>query len=188
MSIFYKATPKELLELRNKIFLERGVPALERNSFVPSPFITSWFGRNNLKDFTYELCRISKESQLNMIITHISKRDRWVKLFLNVFQLSPHITSVDQLKGIDGRKFCLPPNSISEMRLRADDFRGIPLFNFTHHQLGRYFTKNGLEERTQELGDLIEKDMTEIDRFIKRWHELHKPNVTDWNGNPIKPD
>lgn len=25
--------------------------------------------------------------------------------------------------------------------------------------------------------------MENIDDFVKRWHELHEPNVVDWEGN-----
>ncbi len=28
--------------------------------------------------------------------------------------------------------------------------------------------------------------MENIDDFVKRWQKLHKPNLTDWEGNIIK--
>lgn len=54
------------------------------------------------------------------------------------------------------------------------------------HKLKSFYTKLGLENRIQELGNLIEKDCSNIDHFVKRWHELHTPNITDWEGNVIK--
>ena len=69
------------------------------------------------------------------------------------------------------------------MRLRVDDFKGMPLFNFTEHKLKSFNSKRMLEKRMEELGDLIEQDLLNIDSFINKWHELHEPNVTDWEGN-----
>lgn len=79
-------------------------------------------------------------------------------------------------------QFHLHPNSITEMRLRSDDFKGITLFNFKKHKLHSFFTESGFQKRVDELGDLIEDDMNNIDSFVKRWHELHKPVVTTWDG------
>ena len=35
------------------------------------------------------------------------------------------------------------------------------------------------------MGSLIEKDMRNIDSFVKRWHELHTPLVTTWEGEIV---
>jgi hypothetical protein len=89
MGFFYKKTDKELLLIRNNIFLEKAIPVLKENGFEQSLFSTSWYGKNNLGDYSYELCRLSKNNHLEMIITHISSGDKWVKIFLNIFQLVP---------------------------------------------------------------------------------------------------
>ena len=53
------------------------------------------------------------------------------------------------------------------------------------HKIGKYCTKRGFNKEVLRLGDLIEQDMTNIDSFVNRWHELHKPNVVNWEGNKI---
>lgn len=185
----YKPTDKELLELRKRIFLERGIPALEQNGFKKSPFSTAWYGRNNLGDYTYELCRLSTKSHLEITKVFIAKGDRWIQVYLNIFELHPEPISILDLSGHDGIKFSLPPNSLTKMRLKSDDIKGIPLFNyhflFGGHKLKSFNSENGLNKRSKKLGDLIEQDLTNIDDFIKRWHELHRPNVVDWEGNKI---
>ncbi len=187
MGLFLKMSDKKLLEIRNHIFIDKGIPALKKNGFIQSPFPSDWFGRNNLNDYMYTLCRISTTSHLEMITTHISRGDIWIKIFLNIFQISPTPSSIEELMGLDGLKYSLPPNSLTRMRLRMDDRRTIPLFSydsmFGGHRLKSFYSEQGLKQRAEQLGKLIEKDMTNIDSFIKRWHEIHRPNVTDWDGN-----
>jgi hypothetical protein len=192
MDIFFKVSNKKLLDIRNRIVAERGIPALKKNGFVQSPFHSHWYGRNNLGDFTYTLCRMSKTFYLEMITIHLSRGDKWVKVFLNIFQLDPIPSSLDALEGSDGLNYSLPPNSLTRMRLRMDDRRTIPLFSydsmFGGHRLKSFYSEQGLKKRAEQLGKLIEKDMTNIDSFIKRWHEIHRPNVTDWDGNLLPTD
>ncbi|MFC0516332.1 hypothetical protein ACFFGT_19090 [Mucilaginibacter angelicae] len=185
MGLFYKVSPKTLLETRNKIFVETAIPALQKKGFEKSPFTSSWFGRNNLNGFSYALCRVSGHSRMEFIETHISRGDRWIKIFLNIFELQPQVTSVQQLRGMDGFQFHLPPNSITRMRLRIDDFKGMPLFRTKEHKLRRYYSKWGFNKRVAQLNRLIANDLNNIDHFVSRWYELHKPLLTDWNGNRI---
>jgi len=58
-----KIDPKWLYSLRcqiknfcgqNKIFTQMGIPELKKKEFVNSPFSASWFGTNNLGDYTDE--------------------------------------------------------------------------------------------------------------------------------------
>ena len=190
MPVNTKPTEKELLEIRNKIFIEKGIPALESNGFLASPFSTARKGRNNLGDYTYELCRLSEGSQLEEILTHICRGDRWIQIHLNIFKLFPEIRSIEQLKNVGGLNYHLPPNSITRMRLHSDDIRGIPLFNshfmFGGHKLKSFSTEAGLEKRIKKLGSLIDKDLTNIDSFVKRWFELHQPAIVDWEGNRLE--
>ena len=185
MSLSFKVSDKELLAVRNKIFKEFGIPELEKNGFVKSPFSCSWYGRNNLNDYTYELYRLSGNSVLERIETYISRGDRYIKVFLNIFKLSPHINSIEQLQGCVGLDYCLPPNSLTEMQLRLDDYKGPPLFFMLfcpEHKLGRSCSKGGFDRKVGKLAELIKKDMANIDSFVKRWHELHQVNQTDWEG------
>ncbi len=188
MNLFFKVPDKELLAVRNKIFTEVGIPALEKNGFIKAPFSTSWFGRNNMGDYTYELARLSCDSHLEFIVTHITRGDHWIKIFLNVFQLSPKIDSIEQLKDIDGLNFYLPPTSLTKMRLRSDDYKGPPLFYklfCPEHKIGKSCHKNGFDRKIQKLKKLINEDMVNIDAFVKRWYELHQPSQTDWTGNKL---
>lgn len=132
------------------------------------------------------MCRLSQNTRLEIVETIIARGDRWIQIYLNIFELRPQVASPEQLKGVDGLKYDLPPNSLTRMRLRVDDFKGMPLFNFVEHKLKSFNSESGLKKRAEELGDLIEKDLTNIDSFIKKWHELHQPNVTDWSGNRVK--
>ena len=74
------------------------------------------------------------------------------------------------------------------MRFRSDDYKGPPIFYMLfcpEYKLGSYVTKSGFERQVKKLGSLIEKDMRNIDSFVKRWHELHTPLVTTWEGEIV---
>jgi hypothetical protein len=189
MALFYTVSTKEMFNLRNKIFVEKGIPALNQQGFVQSPFTTHWFGKDGNIGSIYDLCRLNDNSILEMITVYIVKGDRWIQVHFNIFELSPTVTSLEELTGREGFYFGGYPNSKSKMRLRNDDVRGAPLFNFDfmfrNHKIYSYFTANGLKRRATQLGDRIEKDLTNIDLFIKRWHEKYKPNKTDWEGQAI---
>lgn len=189
MGLFYKISEKELLLTRDRIFLDKGLSSLKNNGFNRSPFSTAWFGKNNLGDLTYELCRVRKDSILEMVVTHISKGDQWIKVYLNIFRLSPNLRSLEQLQGVDGLQYHLPPNSLTKMRLRSDGIKGVPLldyhFMFGGHKIRSYYTKTGYDREIRELSKRIEKNLANIDSFVERWHELHQPNLTGWEGNRI---
>lgn len=186
MGLFYKVSEKELLLIRNRIFLDNCLPALKKNGFEKSPFSTAWFGKNNLGDFTYELCRVRKGSTLEIVVTHISKGDKWIKVFLNIFKISPDLKSIEQLQGVDGLQYHLPPNSLTKMRLRSDDIKGMPLLDYHYmfggHKIRSYQTKTGFNRQIRELSKRIEKDLYNIDFFVERWHELHEPQLgVEWD-------
>jgi hypothetical protein len=188
MKIFYKISEKEMLDIRNNIVLESAIPILIKNGFSKTPFSTSWYGRNNLNDFTYELCRLSSSSRLELIEIQISRGDKWLKFFLNIFELVPYLKSLDQLQGSDGLKFHIPPDSITKMHLRSDDIIGPPLFRLRYlygHKLKSFKTQHGLLRKIDKLKRTIEKDSSNINHFVKLWHELHQPTKTSWAGHPI---
>jgi hypothetical protein len=188
MGLFYSASEKELLQIRNNVFLKFGLPALEKAGFHQSPF-TSWFGKSDI-GYTYELCRLSEKAELEMITVHIVRGDTWIQISLNIFLPQPGLKSLEQLKGLSSLNFGLPPCNLSDMRLRSDDIKGPPILDynymFRNHKIKSYYTKSGLEKRAEELGKIIEKDLNNIDKFITRWHELHQPITTTWEGVPIK--
>jgi len=179
---------KELLLIRNKIVTVTAIPRLIECGFNMSPFSTAWNGRNNLQDFNYDLCRISENRLLENIEIYLSKGDRWIKFTLNIFELSPEVESIEQLKGLDGLQFKLPPNSLTEMRLRIDDIKGIPLFQLGYmngHKLQRFYTDRGMQQSLHDLTKTIEKDINNINRFVERWHKMHLPLKTTWTGHHI---
>ena len=186
MGLFYKVSAKKSLEVRKDIFLKNGIPALKKNRFEQSPFPEKLFGKNNLGDYTYDLCRLSSGSHLETITTHISRGDSWIKIYLNVFELKPTLKTLDSLKGMDGMQFSLPPNTLTSMRLRVDDFEGMPLFNTVEHKIKSFYTESGFQGSVDELTKLIEDDLDNIDSFLKRWYELHQPLITDWKGKKIE--
>jgi len=186
MGLFYSVSDKKLLEAKNKIFVSKGLNALKVNGFERSPYKGELFGKNNLGDYTYSLCRLNSNSHLECIETHITKGDTWIKIFLNIFQLTPTVKTLEELKGLDGMQFFLIPNSKTRMRLRTDDFEGAPLFRSTEHRLKSFYSESGFHKRAEELSELIENDLNNIDSFIKRWHELHRPMVTNWEGKKIE--
>ncbi len=185
----FKVSAKELLLVRKKLFVEVGIPELLKNGFTQSPFSTSWSGRNNLGDFNYDLCRVADDSELEYLDVYINRGDRYIKVKLNIFKLLPEINSIEQLQGGDGLNYCLMPNSKSQMQLRSDDYKAPPLFYMLflpEHKIGWYFSKSGFDRQVRKLTELIKKDTANIDCFVKRWHELHEPNQTDWEGNRLE--
>ncbi|WP_342644486.1 hypothetical protein [Mucilaginibacter sp. CSA2-8R] len=185
MCLFYKVPLKQLQQDRKDIFVNIGIPALERNGFQKSPFPVDWFGRNNVGSYDYTLYRLNVQGHLEMIRTQVSRGDRWIKVFLNIFDVKPRLESLDKLKSEDGLQFHLLPNSFTRMQLRSDDFKGMPLFNTVQHKLKSYYTKRGYQRSISRLSKLIEKDMKNIDRSVNRWHELHQPLVTGWDGKKL---
>jgi hypothetical protein len=189
MSIFYRPPDKELLDVRNKIVLETAIPLLIEKGFTKSPFSTAWFGRNNLNDFDYELCRLTKNSQIEIFTIYVARGDKWIQFNLNIFELYPTPKSIDELNKINGLQFCLHPNSLTKMRLRSDDIKGPPIFSIRYmngHKLNRFFTKEGLNQSINSLTNIIKCDIENFEMFVKRWHEQHKPLKTDWEGLQLK--
>ena len=115
--MFYKVSAKNLLSIRNNILLN-AIPTLEEQGFEKSPFTSSWYGRNNLGDFSYYFARLSN-SCLELIHFHICRGDRWIQGYLNIFELSPIPKTLSELKGVKGMAFNLPPDNLT--RIRLDD-------------------------------------------------------------------
>ncbi|NRF39134.1 hypothetical protein HQN83_10430 [Pedobacter sp. LMG 31643] len=166
--------------------MKNGIPALQRNGFEESPFKGMRYGKLNANIYAYDLCRLASNSRLEYITVYISKGDSWINVFLNVFWLEPHLDSLKALKNLDGMQFHLPPNSISMMRLRIDDFKGMPLFRTMAHKIKPFYSEKGFHKRVEELSRLLELDLNNIDSFITRWYELYVPMVTNWEGEKVE--
>lgn len=187
----FKISDKELLTTRNTIFRDYGIPELEKNGYIKSPFKTSWFGQYdpNIRGYSYELCKLTDQNQLHFISATMFKGEKRIKIDLNIFELHQKLNSILDLKDCDGINFHMPPNDSTTMQLRSDDYKGPPLFYMLflpEYKLGRYKTQTSFEKQLNKLRDLVKKDMANIDLFVKRWHELHQPNVTDKEGNILK--
>jgi len=188
MGLFYKTTRKEILEIRNTIIKDIGIPTLEKKGFKKSPFSTSWYGKDDLHGFTYYLCRLTSDSILEDIEIQIVRDDRWIKIKLNIFKLQPSLDSLDKLNGVDGLQYKLPPNSLTNMQLRTDDIKGPPIFRLGYslgHKLKSFHTKRGLTKNIDRLTRNVATDLSGIDNFIRRWFELHQPMTTSWTGHQI---
>ncbi len=188
MNIIYKVSKKEVVLAKNAIFIKQGENELFNKGYKKLVYKGSFYGKNNLGGFSYNYYRLTSKSELEFITVHISKDDKWIKIYLNVFQLDPSVSSLEELSGLNGYQWGIPPNSISEMQLRLDEYSVSPiiyLLFYPIHKLGFYITKWGYEVKVKKLGNLIEKDMRNIDHFVKRWHELHKPLFTTWEGEIV---
>lgn len=188
--MFYKkVTDKESLKIRNDIFLQDIVPILERKGFFKSPFKTPQFGStSNHNIFIYDMCRLQKNGVLEFVSTRICSHDRYMKMYINAFQLHPEIESVFSLKEIDDIKFHLSPNNKTEMWIDTDFIVGPPLFSidfwFNCLMLKKSFTEKGLKKRIEELKKKVIAKVENIDMFFGKWYDKHYPNVVTWNDEP----
>lgn len=136
MGLFYTASPKELLEARNRLFIGKCLPVLQAHGFEKSPFQGSWFGRNNLNDYSYELCRLTQGSHLEIFTTHLSRGDSWIKMFLNIFKLELSPENLEALK----RGFHRRLDELGVVIAR--DLNNIDLIGSKWHQLHKVATTN----------------------------------------------
>jgi len=190
MKYNFKISDKEVLDARNSIFKDCGIPELEKKGYVKSPFRTSWFGQydSNIRGYSYELCKLTNQNHLHIITADMVKGDKWIKIYLNIFELNQQLHSIDDLKDCDGINFKLPPNDATNMQLRSDDYKGPPLFYMLflpEHKLGKINNQTSFEKEVSKLRNLVKKDMDNIDSFVKRWHELHESSRTDKEGNLV---
>ena len=184
--MLYRVSDKSLLQYRNSI-LKNAIPILKKQGFEKSPFISSWFGRNNLGDFSYDLACLSN-SYLELITIHISKGDKWIKAYLNIFDLFPVPKTLSELNKINGIAFRLAPNNQTQMGLYIE----LPKRNFINfifpkkeYKLKFFLTCSGLTQRQCELENVLKHDFKNINLKIKMWHNVHKPTKTDWEGKSI---
>lgn len=177
MGIFYNASKKELLEIRNKIFVENAIPNFLKNGFVIAPFLHSSNGKHPDIGYCYEYCRLKNTNELEYIKTYISRGDKWIKININIFELESPVLNIEDLRTLDSITLSTPPNSIKEMRLHVDCI-GTPFFNynfmFSTHKLGFFFFKSGLKRSAKKLGLKIGKDLSNIEKFISIWRKNFK--------------
>jgi len=125
----------------------------------------------------YNFNRLRQYSLLDSLEIQITKGDRAIKSILNVFKLEPECTSLDSLSGYEDIPFRIPPNAISEMQLRWDGLKYPPIvyiltFATNYHILEKALFASGREKKIIKLEKIIKKDLSNINFFVSRWHEI----------------
>ena len=188
--LFYKVSIAEILKMRNNIVLQTVVPALERNGFVKAPFSSSNFGYVNSDIYIYQMCRLVDNKYLESVSVDIARRDKYIKVFINAFELSPSVNDMSLLSNVDGVNFSLPANSKKRMHLVLDFIQVPPImswdFWFNDFKLKSYWTRKGYQKRVCQLTALLKTRTENIDSFFKKWYQLNQPNITAWNGEIIE--
>lgn len=187
MKLIYEVSDKEILKVRNEIFKKVEIPLL-KNGFELSPFKTSWHGQydRSSRGYIYYFSRLSERNCLEEISVYMFHGEKWIQIYLNVYELNPSLNSLEVLKDFDGLEFGTPDKISTRMRLRVGDYKGPPLFNvlfLPEHKLGKFYTKNGYESEVAKLSKLIQSDMQNINFFVEKWHKMFIPKKTDWKGN-----
>lgn len=106
MGVFYDVSDRQSLNDRNELFKEVGIPTLKKDGFMPAPFKTSWRGQydKSIHGYIYEFSRLRSKKYLERIDVYIMKGERWIQIFLNIFQLSPELDSIAELNKYEGLK------------------------------------------------------------------------------------
>ena len=189
MGLLYTVPDKETFLVRKKIVEEQAIPLLEKIGFEKSPFLGTCFGKYESTLSIYDLCRVTDTSLLEMIEIDIHKGDRWIQIHLNILQLDSSVKSLKQLVSVSVINFKLPPTNIFRMRLNSDDFEGVPLFNydfmFRNHKLDSYLTKSGYKKSINKLQNRIIADLSNFEKYIKRWHKKFTPLQTTIEGKIV---
>ena len=188
MGLLNIVSDNDVLNARNKVFKDVCMPVLFQKGFQKAPFSSSSFGRHSPQSYSYEFCRINN-GHLETLEVQIIKGDKWIKTFLNIFEIVPKTNTIDVLSDKDGIKFKLPPQNLHEMRLVTDGYKGIPLFNyramFKNHKIKGFYTKKGFYQRVNQLGELVFHDYMAIEYFIAQWHNMYVPLKTNYTGDII---
>ena len=185
----YKATRKEMLKARKDIFLKDAIPLLKAKGFVEEPFKTSNYGWCGF-GYIYGMCRLRKGKFLEFVSVRIHQGDKYIKVFINVFEVTPLLPSLASLKEIEGLKYVIPPNSENEMRLDTDFIKGAPIlskeFWFGGLKLGHYFTKIGYDNQVENLKEAVKAKVSDIDAYFEKWYNCHHPNLVKWDGELVE--
>lgn len=184
--MMYNVSKTELLRMRKNLVLQTVVPILENKGFVKAPFSSSNYGYVNSHIYIYEMCRLVDNQYLEFVSVSLSREDKYIKVHINVFELSPPIGDLSLLKQIDGINYWIPPNSEKQMRIDLDFIKIPPIiswdFWFKDFKLKFYFTREGYQKRVNQLTTLLKIKIGNIDSYFREWHQYHHPNITKWDG------
>lgn len=185
----YKATWKDILKARKDIFLKDALPILKEKGFVDEPFKTSNFGWCGF-GYIYDMCRLRQGKFLDFVSVRITQGDRYIKIFINAFEVTPQLGSLSSLKETEGLKYVILPNSEKEMRLDSDFIKGMPALSKEFWsgglKAGRYFTEIGYNNQVEKLKEKVMSRVCDIDAYFEKWHGCHRPNLVKWDGELIE--
>lgn len=185
----YQATWKDILKARKDIFLKDALPILKEKGFVEEPFKTSNFGWCGF-GYIYDMCRLRQGKFLDFVSVRITQGDRYIKIFINAFEVTPQLGSLSSLKETEGLQYVILPNSEKEMRLDSDFIKGMPAlskeFWFGGLKVGRYFTEIGYNNQVEKLKEKVMSRVCDIDAYFEKWHGCHRPNLVKWDGELIE--
>lgn len=187
--LFYNVSKTELLKMRKNLVLQTVVPILENKGFAKAPFSSSNYGYVNSQIYIYEMCRLVDSLYLEFVSVSLSRGDKYIKIYINVFELSPTVDDLSLLKQIDGINYWIPPNLEKRMRIDLDFIKVPPIiswdFWFNDLKLKPYFTRKGYQKRVLQLTTLLKTKTENIDSYFREWHQYHHPNITKWDGSVI---
>lgn len=185
----YQATRKDILKVRKDIFLKDALPILKEKGFVDEPFKTSNFGWCGF-GYIYDMCRLRQGKFLDFVSVRITQGDRYIKIFINAFEVTPQLGSLSSLKETEGLKYVILPNSEKEMRLDSDFIKGMPALSKEFWsgglKVGRYFTEIGYNNQVEKLKEKVMSRVCDIDAYFEKWHGCHRPNLVKWDGELIE--
>lgn len=185
----YQATRKDILKVRKDIFLKDALPILKEKGFVEEPFKTSNFGWCGF-GYIYDMCRLRQGKFLDFVSVRITQGDRYIKIFINAFEVTPQLGSLSSLKETEGLKYVILPNSEKEMRLDSDFIKGMPALSKEFWsgglKAGRYFTEIGYNNQVEKLKEKVMSRVCDIDAYFEKWHGCHRPNLVKWDGELIE--
>ena len=185
----FKATRKEILKVRKDIFLKDILPTLKEKEFMESPFKTPCFGWCGV-GYIYDMYRLRNGKFLELVSVKIPQGDKYIQIFINVFEVYPELPNLSLLKELEGIRFSILPNNEKEMRLDTDFIKGAPIlskeFWFGSLKLGCYFTKTDYSKQVEKLKRMVKSRVDDIDAYFQIWYKCHRPTLTKWDGELIE--
>lgn len=176
MGLFYKVDEKTKRKDIEKLFVEHGLDKLQKQGFKPSPFSGRRFGEYYLGSRWYELCHLDSNSIL--INLRIDIDDTRISCIITPLRLRPKVTSIDELKGLDGLGLWFT-------RLGYD----------IRINLGKFLSQSGYKKQLEKMAKNIQRICTKdlqsdaLNFYKKNWGEYFVDIPTsDWEGNPIDED
>lgn len=190
---YFAIKPFENAKIRNRIFKE-SLPILQEKGFVKTPFKNQYFGSHFPGMYKYTLFRF-RNNDIEKLYIEIYKKNDWILVTLNVFQIDPPISSVNDLVR-DNIFDCFASAKAKTSELNAlalnDKKRWlISIFGKRFSlELKPIFWWTSKEKREKQLKENLEKVFNDIDHKFDLWREKYVPFVADKTGKiaPLQPE